>query len=83
MEESKQWEYEHPHITAGTPVYILPEIRQIHSGSPIAGKHGVATWGVYHENLPAFEQLSYVPVLVDGHRWYVEQEYVMRSEVSA
>lgn len=82
--QGEQWEFENALFPAGTQVYIVPEIRQIHPLSPVAGKHGVATTGMYHADLALFgDQLSCVPVIVDGQMWYVEREYVMRSEVSA
>ena len=78
MRES--WEFEHARFPAGTRVYVVPDIRGIHPDSLIAGKHGITGKGIAYANLAPFEnQEEKVPVVVDGHIWYVEPEYVMRS----
>ena len=76
----EQWEFEHAKFPAGTPVYVVPAIVNIHSLSPVAGKHGITGKGIAYAVLVPFEdQEAKVPVIVNERMWYVEQEYVMRD----
>lgn len=69
--------YEHPAYKAGTPVRILPEYRELHPQSPVAGEVVMAWYGIKynHPHLPQ-PDVDEVPVLKEGTVWYVDVKYV-------
>ena len=84
--------YVHPVYAPGQWVYIHPDIRNIHEKSLGAGKRVQVVSGIsYSSDDPLVQEalerdeeilphLKKVPVTLDGHIWYVEEEYVFPGE---
>jgi hypothetical protein len=80
--------YHHPRYTPGHWVRVHESICQLHPLSPAAGRVVRTGWATYaSSDDPQLQQMideqermrpywTYVPVMVDGRIWRIEEEYV-------